>query len=73
MVKRAAAAGEAAITAIRNARATQNKHLNQMRKTKAARPDDISKASDRLEKTIEKALAEAKKTVDAAKKMLESG
>lgn len=37
-----------------------------------ARPDDLKKAADRMEKVVEKGSAEVKRIVDAAKKMLES-
>ena len=38
---------------------------------KKARPDDIKKAHKEMEKVVEKATAEVKKTVDAARKTME--
>lgn len=71
-VKQATAAAEAANTAIRNTRGAQQKRLNAMKVAKSARPDDLKKAGERMEKVVEKGSAEVKKIVEAAKKVLES-
>ena len=66
-------AGDKAGTAIRDARGKQQKKLRAMQLSKAARPDDLKKAGAQMEKVVEKGSAEAKKVVDAARKVLESG
>lgn len=72
-VKQATAAADNASTMIRNARGAQQKRLNAMKVSRSARPDDLKKASDRMEKVVERGAAEVKKIVDAAKKVLEGG
>lgn len=74
-VQAAGKAADTANTAIRNARGSQQKKLRAMQTGKGAtkaRPDDLKKAADRMEKVVEKGSAEVKRIVDAAKKMLES-
>lgn len=71
-----AAAGKAeqnAIKAVRDARQAQHKKHNSMKTAKTALPDDLKKASSKMEKAVELGLAEVKKIADAAKRALESG
>lgn len=72
-VAEASKAGEKAAAAIRDARGKQQKKLRSMQLNKAARPDDLNKAGKQMEKVVEKGTGEMKKTVDNAKKVLESG
>ena len=72
-VSEATKAGEKAGTSVRDARGKQQKKLRALQLNKAARPDDIKKASGTMEKTVEKGNAEVKKIVDNAKNVLESG
>ena len=44
-----------------------------MQVNKSARPDDLKKAGDRMEKIVEKGQAEVKKVVENARKVLEGG
>lgn len=44
-----------------------------MQSDKTARPDDLKKAGDKMEKIVQQAQTEVKKLVDNAKKVLESG
>lgn len=44
-----------------------------MQQQKTIRPDDLKKATDKMEKVVAEGSAEVKKIVDSAKKMLESG
>ena len=44
-----------------------------MQTSKSARPDDLKKAGDKMEKIVERGQAEVKKIVDNAKKVLEGG
>jgi len=63
--------GETANVGIRNARGAMQKKLRDMQVKKAARPDDLKKASKEMEKLVEKATADVKKAVDAARKAME--
>lgn len=65
-------AAEAANNAVRNARQTQHKKLRQMQLDRKARPDDLKKAGDRMEKIVTEATAKVKTEVDKKKKMLSS-
>lgn len=47
------------------------KRLRGMELKKAVRPDDLKKAHKEMEKVVEKAVGEVKKTVDAARKGME--
>lgn len=73
VVKTAMDLSEKANTAVRNARSAQQKKLRSMSLTKGARPDDIKKAGDKMEKIVSEGTAETKKILDGAKKVLESG
>jgi len=71
-VTEAGKAGEKAGSAIKDARARQQKKLRGLQLSKAARPDELKKAGAAMEKVVEKGASEVKKVVDAAKKVLES-
>ena len=73
VVSEATKAGEKAGTAVRDARAKQQKKLRSMEKERTALPDNVKKAGTQMEKLVVKANADVKKTVDGAKKALESG
>ena len=73
MVAEAVRAGEKAGTGIRDARGKQQKKLRSMQVAKTARPDDLKKAGERMEKVVEKGQGEVKRIVDQAKKVLEGG
>ena len=64
-------AGQAASNDVRSARSIQQKRLRTMQLAKKVRPDDLKRAHDKMEKVVEKGLAEVKKIVDGAKKSLE--
>ena len=64
-------AGEHANLTVKNARAATQKKLRAIEVGKKARPDDIKKSHKEMEKIVEKAIAEVKKTVDAARKVME--
>ncbi|PBP22416.1 hypothetical protein BUE80_DR006673 [Diplocarpon rosae] len=63
--------GDTASIGIRNVRGAMQKRLRVMELQKAARPDDLRKAHKEMEKIVEKGVADAKKTVDAARKTME--
>lgn len=65
-------AGDKANDAIRNARQTQQKKLRALALAKSARPDDLKKAGERMEKVVEGGTAAVKKVVEAARKVLDS-
>ncbi len=73
VVNEATKAGEKANTSIKDGRGKQQKKLRSMQTSKSARPDDLKKAGDKMEKIVEKGQAEVKKIVDNAKKVLEGG
>ena len=58
---------------MRDARGKQQKKLRAMQVNKSARPDDLKKAGDKMEKVVEKGQAEVKRIVDGARKVLEAG
>lgn len=58
---------------IRNARGAQQKKLRSFSLGRAARPDDLKKAGDRMEKLVADGSVEVKRILDSAKKVLESG
>ena len=66
-------AGEKAATTVRDGRSKQQKKLRSMQVSKSARPDDLKKAGDRMEKIVEKGQGEVKKITDSAKRALEVG
>ncbi|CAG8972975.1 hypothetical protein HYALB_00008335 [Hymenoscyphus albidus] len=63
--------GETAKTAVQSARSVQQKRLRAMELKKTARPDDLKKAQKQMESIVEKAVADVKKAVDAARKTME--
>lgn len=65
-------AADKAADAIRNARQAQQKKLRALALAKSARPDDLKKAGDRMEKVVEGGSAMVKKIVESARKVLES-
>lgn len=67
----AKASFEKASTAIRDARGTMHKRLQDMQKKKIARPDDVRNAHDLMEKITEKGHKDAKELFDGARKALE--
>lgn len=58
---------------IRNARGAQQKKLRSFSLGRAARPDDLKKAGDRMEKVVTDGGVEVKRILDGVKKVLESG
>ncbi|KAK3719125.1 hypothetical protein LTR37_004689 [Vermiconidia calcicola] len=72
-VTEATKAGEKAGSGVRDARGKQQKKLRAMQVSKSARPDDLKKAGDKMEKVVEKGQAEVKRIVDGARKVLEAG
>ncbi|KAL2005007.1 hypothetical protein VTN00DRAFT_2857 [Thermoascus crustaceus] len=70
-VQAAKAAMEKAANTVRNARGVVHKRLQEIQKKKIARPDDVRKAHDQMEKIVEKGQKEVKDTFEAAKKALE--
>ncbi|KAJ5246960.1 hypothetical protein N7468_001943 [Penicillium chermesinum] len=70
-VQAAKQALEKAANAVRDSRGATHKRLQDMQKKKLARPDDVRKAHDQMEKTADKGQKEAKDLFDDAKKMLE--
>lgn len=67
----AKAAGDKAANAVRDSRGAVHKRLQDMQKKKIARPDDVRKAQDQMEKITEKGQKEVKDLFEAAKKALE--
>ena len=63
--------GEQASTAVRNVRAIQQKRLRDMKVNKKARPDDLKRAGDKMEKIVEKGLQEVRRVTEGARKSLE--
>lgn len=72
-VQAAQKSAELANDAIRNARGAHHKTLRAMQVAKTARPDDVKKAGEKMEKFVEAGTGEVKKIVDSAKKVLEGG
>ncbi|KAE8550296.1 hypothetical protein EYB25_006520 [Talaromyces marneffei] len=70
-VKAAKGAMDKAASAVRSARAAIHKKLQDMQKRKEARPDDIRKAHDQMEKLVEKAQKDVKDTFESARKGME--
>lgn len=67
----ARAAMEKAAGAVRESRSVSHKRLQDMQKKKLARPDDVRKAQDHMERLTEKGQKEVKELFDAAKRALE--
>ncbi|RFU28358.1 hypothetical protein B7463_g7964, partial [Scytalidium lignicola] len=64
-------AGETAHANVRNERAVMQKRLRAMELKKTVRPDDLRKAHKEMEKIVDAAGTNIKKTVDAARKAME--
>ncbi|EMC95201.1 hypothetical protein BAUCODRAFT_123670 [Baudoinia panamericana UAMH 10762] len=71
VVDEATKAGERASTSLRDARGKQQKKLRALQLNKSVRPDDLKKAGTMMEKVVEKGVADVKRVVDGAKKVLE--
>ncbi|KAF7593884.1 hypothetical protein BBP40_010695 [Aspergillus hancockii] len=67
----AKAAMEKATAAVRDSRGSLHKRLQDMQKKKVARPDDVRKAQEQMEKLTEKGQREVKDLFEAAKKAME--
>ncbi|KAG2005351.1 hypothetical protein GB937_008767 [Aspergillus fischeri] len=67
----ARAAMEKAAGAVRESRSVSHKRLQDMQKKKLARPDDVRKAQEHMERLTEKGQKEVKELFDAAKRALE--
>ncbi|KAF7158547.1 hypothetical protein CNMCM6106_005319 [Aspergillus hiratsukae] len=67
----ARAAMEKAAGAVRESRSVSHKRLQDMQRKRLARPDDIRKAQEQMERMAEKGQKEVKELFDAAKKALE--
>ncbi|KAI9662307.1 MAG: hypothetical protein M1821_008474 [Bathelium mastoideum] len=65
-------AADTAENAIRSARQAQQKRLRQMQLDRKARPDNVKRAGDKMEKTIKDASAKVKTEVEKKKKVLSS-
>ncbi|KAI9850241.1 MAG: hypothetical protein M1838_005967 [Thelocarpon superellum] len=63
-------AGDAAQTAVRNARQTQQKRLRRLELERKVRPDDLRRAGKDMEKLVEGGTAELRRVVDAVKRAL---
>jgi ribosome recycling factor len=62
---------EKASSVVRDARGAMHKRLQDMQKKKLARPDDVRKAHDQMEKVTDQGQKEVKDAFDAAKKAME--
>lgn len=62
---------EKAASMVRDSRGAMHKRLQDLQKKKLARPDDVRKAHDQMEKATDKGQKEVKDLFDAAKKTLE--
>jgi ribosome recycling factor len=62
---------EKAAGAVRDSRGAVHKRLQDMQKKKTARPDDVRKAQEQMEKFTEKGQKEVKDLFEAARKALE--
>lgn len=71
VLDRAAKVGETAQLAVRNARQAHQKRLRQMELSRRFRPDCMRMAGRDMEKEVEKGVAEVKRVLEGAKKMLE--
>ncbi|KAE8390666.1 ribosome recycling factor domain-containing protein [Aspergillus alliaceus] len=70
-VSAAKSAMEKATAAVRDARGSVHKRLQDMQKKKIARPDDVRKAQEQMEKLTEKGQREVRDLFDTAKKAME--
>lgn len=62
---------EKAAGAVRDSRGAMHKRLQDMQKKKLARPDDVRKAHDQMEKVTDKGQKEVKDMFESARKTLE--
>ncbi|RAL07477.1 ribosome-recycling factor [Aspergillus homomorphus CBS 101889] len=62
---------ERAAAAVRDSRGLVHKRLQDMQKKKTARPDDVRKAQEQMEKVSEKGQKDVKELLEAAKKAME--
>ncbi|RAH46931.1 ribosome-recycling factor [Aspergillus brunneoviolaceus CBS 621.78] len=62
---------EKAVTAVRDSRGVVHKRLQDMQKKKTARPDDVRKAQEQMEKLSEKGQKDVKELFETAKKAME--
>ncbi|KAI9689667.1 MAG: hypothetical protein M1820_010096 [Bogoriella megaspora] len=69
-VQTAQKAADIAKEAIRNARQAQHKKLRQMQQNRTARPDDVKKAGDKMEKVVADATAKVNAEIERKKKVL---
>ncbi|KAE8348080.1 putative ribosome recycling factor [Aspergillus coremiiformis] len=67
----ARSAMEKAIVAVRESRSSVHKRLQDMQKKKIARPDDVRRAQEQMEKFTERGQREVKDLFEAAKKAME--
>lgn len=65
--------GDEALVALREARGTEKKRLRAMELGKQVGPDDARRAEKEMEKINERAMGEAKKLVDGARRGLDGG
>ncbi|OQD78602.1 hypothetical protein PENDEC_c001G05316 [Penicillium decumbens] len=70
-VQAAKQAFEKAASSVRDSRAALHKRLQEMQKKKLARPDDVRKAHDLMEKATDKGQKDVKDLFEAARKTLE--
>lgn len=70
-VQAAKQAFEKASSTVRDSRAALHKRLQEMQKKKLARPDDVRKAHDQMEKATDKGQKDVKDMFEAARKTLE--
>lgn len=71
MVQVAKQAMEKAASSIRDSRGGVHKRLQDAQKKKIARPDDVKKTHEKMEKVVEKGQKDIKELFEAAKKALE--
>lgn len=63
--------GERALQSVRQARSVQQKHLRALELGKKCRPDDLRKASKKMEEFVDKVNGEVRQITDKAKKAVE--
>lgn len=62
---------ERAANSVRKSRSALHKRLQEMQKKKIARPDDVRKAHDQMEKVVEKGQKEVRDLFETARKSIE--
>jgi len=70
-IKTAKTAMERAANSVRKSRSALHKRLQEMQKKKIARPDDVRKAHDQMEKVVEKGQKEVRDLFETARKSIE--